>query len=95
MSKPGATLLMLAFQATRVRAVVGGVSPADVETAIKGWETLSIEPAETTGLGWPLTRTAPLWYRLRRQASVAGDAESTRSTGLVIRIRSDLALRRG
>jgi hypothetical protein len=28
---------------------------------------LSVEPADTTGLGWPLKETAPQWYRLRRQ----------------------------
>src|SRR6266536_1678866 len=65
---PGATLLMLAFQSTRMRSVVGGVSRADVEAAFPGWEMLSVEPADTTGLGWPLTKTAPQWYRLRRQA---------------------------
>ncbi|MDQ1645956.1 MAG: hypothetical protein QOJ50_2140, partial [Cryptosporangiaceae bacterium] len=28
------------------------------------WEMLSAEPADTTGLGWPLNKTAPQWYRL-------------------------------
>jgi SAM-dependent methyltransferase len=65
---PGVTLLMLAFQPTRIRSVVGGVSRADVEAAFPGWETLSVEPADTTGLGWPLTKTAPQWYRLRQEA---------------------------
>ena len=63
-----ATLLMLAFGPTGLRSVVGGVSRAEVEAAFPGWELLSVEPAQTTGLGWPLTRTAPQWYRLRRQA---------------------------
>jgi SAM-dependent methyltransferase len=67
MSNPDATVLMLAFQPTRIRSVVGGVSRADVETAFSGWQMLSVDPADTTGLGWPLTRTAPQWYRLRRQ----------------------------
>jgi SAM-dependent methyltransferase len=68
LSCPGATMLMLAFQPTRMRSVVGGVSRADVEAALPGWETLSVEPADTTGLGRPLTTTAPQWYRLRRLA---------------------------
>lgn len=34
---------------------------------IPGWHMISVEPAETKGLGWPLTKTAPQWYRLRRQ----------------------------
>jgi SAM-dependent methyltransferase len=62
-----ATLLMLEFQPTRWRNIVGGVSRADVEAAFPGWQMLSAELADTKGLGWPLTRTAPQWYRLRRQ----------------------------
>lgn len=59
---------MLAFGPTRIRSIVGGVSWADVEAAFPGWEMLSAEPAETAGLGWPLTRTAPHWYELRHRA---------------------------
>ena len=65
LAAPGATLLMLAFSSTRLRSVVGGVSRADVEAAFPGWEMLSVDPAETVGLGWPMSRTAPQWYRLR------------------------------
>ncbi|MGB8021139.1 MAG: class I SAM-dependent methyltransferase [Candidatus Nanopelagicales bacterium] len=64
LANPGATLLLLAFQPTRIRAAAGGVSRTDVEETFPDWEMLSVEPADTTGLGWPLTRTAPLWYRL-------------------------------
>ncbi|MEO6715548.1 MAG: hypothetical protein ABIM89_19275 [Mycobacteriales bacterium] len=63
-----ATLLMLAFGPTRMRSVVEGVSRAEVEAAFPRWEMLSVEPADTAGLGWPLNRTAPQWYRLRRPA---------------------------
>jgi SAM-dependent methyltransferase len=68
LANPGATLLMLALGPTRMRARVGGVSRDEVEAAFPGWEMLSAEPADTTGLGWPLNKTAPQWYRLRRQA---------------------------
>jgi SAM-dependent methyltransferase len=61
LANPGATLLMLEFQATRARFLVGGVTTTEVEAALPGWEMLSVEPAEATGLGWPMT-----WYRLRR-----------------------------
>jgi hypothetical protein len=44
---------------------VGGVSQADVETAFPDWEMLSTDAAETTGLGWPMNKTSPQWYRLR------------------------------
>lgn len=65
LANPGATLLMLAFQPTTMRSAAGGVSQAEVEAAFPGWEMLSVEPADTTGLGWPMNRTAPQWYRLR------------------------------
>ena len=71
LANPGATVLMLAFSATRFRAAVGGVSQADVEEAFQGWRLLAVEPAETAGLGWPLNRTAPQWYRLGRRADPA------------------------
>lgn len=29
-------------------------------------EMLTVEPADTAGLGWPMNKTAPRWYRLRR-----------------------------
>ena len=65
LANPGATLLMLAFQPTSIRFAAGGVTRADVEAAFPGWEMLSVEPAVTAGLGWPLKKTAPQWYRLR------------------------------
>ncbi len=64
----GATMLMLAFGPTRMRSLLGGVSQHEVETAFTAWEMLAIEPADTAGLGWPMNRTAPQWYRLRRRA---------------------------
>jgi SAM-dependent methyltransferase len=66
LANPGATLLMLAFGPTRIRAQAGGVSQDEVEAAFPGWEMLAVEPADTTGLGWPMNKTAPQWYRLRR-----------------------------
>jgi SAM-dependent methyltransferase len=68
LANSGATLLMLEFQATRMRSVVGGTTRAEVEAAFPEWEMLSVEAADTTGLGWPLTKTVPQWYRLRRDA---------------------------
>ena len=72
LAHPGATLLLLAFQRSPVRFLTGGVSQADVEAAFVGWELLSVDPADTAGLGWPLSRTAPQWYRLRRPAATPG-----------------------
>lgn len=65
LANPGATMLMLEFGPTRIRQLVGGVSRSEVETAFPGWQMLSVEPAQTEGLGWPLTKTDPQWYRLQ------------------------------
>lgn len=69
LANSGATLLMLAFQPTCLAPGAGGVSQADVESAFQSWATLAVEPAETAGLGFPLNRTRPQWYRLRRRAA--------------------------
>ena len=66
LANPGATILMLAFGPSRFRSLVGGVSRADVEAAFPGWELSAVDPADTSGLGWPMNRTMPQWYRLRR-----------------------------
>jgi hypothetical protein len=69
LANPQATMLMLAFGPTRMRSFLGGVSEKDIEAAFPDWEMLAIEPAATAGLGWPMNRTAPQWYRLRRRES--------------------------
>ena len=67
LANPEATLLMLAFGRTWMRSLVEGVSQEEVESALPDWEMLAVEPAETQGLGWPMNRTRPQWYRLRRR----------------------------
>lgn len=66
-ANPAATLLMLAFGPTWMRSLLEGVSQEEVEAALPDWELLAVEPAETRGLGWPMNRTRPTWYRLRRR----------------------------
>jgi len=68
LANPGATLLMLSFGPSRWQWLVGGVSQEEIETAFAGWEMLASEPANTAGLGWPMNKTAPRWYRLGRSA---------------------------
>jgi SAM-dependent methyltransferase len=68
LSDSEATLLMLAFGPTRLQSFIGGVSPAEVESVFPAWELIAVEPADTAGLGWPMNRTSPLWYRLRRES---------------------------
>lgn len=65
LARPHATLLMLAFQPTPLPLVPDGVSQADIEAAFPGWELLSVEAADTSGMPGPLKRTTPRWYRLR------------------------------
>lgn len=69
LARADATLLMLAFQPTPIRALVEGVSEAEIKAAFRGWDMLSVDPADTRGLGWPMNKTSPQWYRLRRTAS--------------------------
>ena len=66
LANPGATMLLLSFGPSRWRWLVEGASPEEVQTAFAGWEMLAAEPADTAGLGWPMNKTAPRWYRLRR-----------------------------
>jgi len=68
LASPGATLLLLSFGPSRWRRLAGGASQEEVGTAFAGWEMLASEPADTAGLGWPMNKTAPRWYRLRRRS---------------------------
>ncbi len=72
LASPGATVLMLAFGPTRMRSLIEGVSQEDVERAFPRWELASVDPAQTRGLGWPMNRSRPQWYRLRRTPSGRG-----------------------
>jgi len=67
LADPGATLLLLSFGPSRWRPLVGGASQEEIQTAFTGWEMLMAESADTAGLGWPMNKTAPRWYRLRRR----------------------------
>jgi len=72
LANPDATLLMLAFGRTRMRSLLEGVSQAEVEEAFPDWEMLAVDSADTRGLGWPMNRTRPQWYRLCRRTSNEG-----------------------
>lgn len=64
LARPGAALLMLAFGRTAMRSLVGGVSRDEVQAAFPDGELLDVRPAPTDGLGWPMNRTSPQWYRI-------------------------------
>jgi SAM-dependent methyltransferase len=65
LANPGATILLLAFRPNRMPLLPGGVGAGGIESAFVGWELLSVEPADTSGMPGPMQRTAPHWYRLR------------------------------
>lgn len=65
LANPGASLLMFAFGWTRFRAMIEGVSQAEIEEGFPGWEMLKVWPAPTAGLGWPMDRTSPQFYLMR------------------------------
>ena len=67
LANPGATVLLLSFGPSRWRPLVGGASQEEIKIAFKEWEMLAAEPADTMGLGWPMNKTAPQWYRLHRR----------------------------
>lgn len=63
---PGASLLMLQFGPSRWQRLAEGVARSEIESAFAGWTMASAEPAPTAGLGFPMNRTNPTWYWLRR-----------------------------
>jgi len=65
LANPGATLLMLAFGPTVLHRMTEGVTREQVIRAFPTWRLLAAEPADTRGLGWPLDRSHPTWYRFR------------------------------
>jgi hypothetical protein len=56
----------MSFGSGRWRPLVGGASQQEAPSAFAGWQMLTAEPADTAGLGWPMNKTAPQWYRMRR-----------------------------
>lgn len=66
LAKTDASLLMLEFGPTRLRSMIGGVSETEVREALPAWDLGSSFPAPTKGLGWPMNRTSPHWYRFTR-----------------------------
>ena len=64
LARPGATVLMLAFGPSRWRRLVEGVSEEEITGAFDAWHLLDVRDADTAGLGFPMNRTSPRWYRL-------------------------------
>jgi SAM-dependent methyltransferase len=64
LANPAATLLLMAFGPSRM-PIVDGVSQAEVEETFPDWDLIWVEAAQTAGMGWPMNRASPTWYRLR------------------------------
>jgi len=69
LARPGATVLMLAFGPSRWRRLVEGVSEQEITAAFDRWDLLDVRDADTAGLGFPMNRTSPRWYRLGLRAA--------------------------
>ena len=65
LANPGATLLMLALGPTSFHRLPEGVTHDQVVSGFPNWRLLSSEPADSRGLGWPLNRSHPTWYRFQ------------------------------
>lgn len=61
-----ATLLMLAFRPARRLLLPHGADRANIAAAFAEWTVIDEQPADTSGMPGPLKKTAPRWYRLRR-----------------------------
>ncbi|GAB3483253.1 class I SAM-dependent methyltransferase [Nocardiopsis coralliicola] len=68
LAEPGAVLLLLAFGDSKYRRMVEGASPEEVAAGFPDWELTRTEAASTEGMGWPMDRTAPQWYRFQYPA---------------------------
>ena len=66
LANPAATLLLMTFGPSRI-PFVDGVSQAEVEDTFPDLDLMSVDAADTSGIGWPMNRTSPAWYRLRRR----------------------------
>lgn len=67
-SRPGSTMLMLAFQPGRrpPAPLPRGATLQELETTFTGWEVIADDAADTSCMSAPVKRTAPHFFRLRR-----------------------------
>lgn len=65
LANPNATMLSLQFGPSPYQRLVGGIAEDHIRSALPGWSITSTDPADTAGLGWPMNRTRPTWYRLQ------------------------------
>ena len=69
-SRPGSTMLMLAFQPGRrpPAPLPRGASRQELEDTFGGWDVIADDAADTSCMSAPVKKTAPHFFRLRRNA---------------------------
>jgi SAM-dependent methyltransferase len=65
LARPGATMLLLAFQPNTLPFVPDGISQEDIEQTYADWDLIATEPADVAGMPKPMRKTAPRFYTLR------------------------------
>jgi SAM-dependent methyltransferase len=64
LARPGAEMVLLAFQPNKLPFVPDGISQQDIEETFTGWDLVATEPADVRGMPKPLRKTAPRFYTL-------------------------------
>ena len=65
LARPGAQMVLLAFQPNTLPLVPDGISQRDLEETYGDWDLLATEPADVSGMPKPMRRTAPRFTILR------------------------------
>jgi SAM-dependent methyltransferase len=64
LARPGAQMLLLAFQPNTIPFVPEGISQEEIEETFADWLLVASEPADVEGMPKPLRKTAPQFYSL-------------------------------
>lgn len=64
LARPGAQMLLLAFQPNTLPLVPDGVSREEIEETFADWHLVASEPADVHAMPKPLRKTAPQFYTL-------------------------------
>ncbi len=64
LARPGAQMLLLAFQPNTLPFVPDGVSQEEIAETFADWDLVASEPADVRGMPKPIRRTAPRFYTL-------------------------------
>ena len=65
LARPGAEMVLLAFQPNKLPLVPDGISQQDIEQTYADWDLVATELADVRGMPKPMRKTAPRFYTLR------------------------------